>query len=105
MILFCQFTNTLQLFFYYRKFLWNQVFRLLTERIRKRSASVAPEVNLRDMCREQMKKEHASESRLEVTNSPKYGYQWLHKKNLLIFSKIEKWKRNMFLEPKNITSK
>ena len=50
----------------------------------KRSAGVAPEVNLRNTMQE---KEHASEStlawkpRADITKSPKQGYQWPNKKD------------------------
>ena len=51
----------------------------------KRSAGVAPEVNLRNSAQA---RKHASEStlalkpRADVTISPKQGYQWPHKKDM-----------------------
>ena len=51
----------------------------------KRSAGVAPEVNLRNSAQA---RKHASEStlalkpRADVTRSPKQGYQWPHKKDM-----------------------
>ena len=67
----------------------------------KRSAGVAPEVNLRNIAQA---RKHASEStlalkpRADITRSPKQGYQWPHKKDMCPPKILKKEEKMMVLK-------